>query len=69
MRADVAPATPRAKAFRRTTIFMAMDRTGASADGEAIPGGETRTQEFWRETGPNDRRDPETQGQGGLRTA
>ena len=69
MRADVAPATPRAKAFRRTTICMAMVRTGASADGEAIPGGETRTQEFWRETGPKDQRDHETQGHGSLRTA
>ena len=38
-------------------------------DGEAIPGGETRTLEFWRETGPKDRRDHETQGHGSLRTA
>ena len=28
-------------------------------DGEAIPGGETRTLEFWRETGPKDRRGPD----------
>ena len=55
MRADVAPATPRAKAFLRITIFMAMVRTGVGADGDATPGGETRTQELWREVGPKNR--------------